>query len=326
MSKSSSNKKYSGFISSFEPARSKKLLRNLEKGGDFSDSFSIDDWELDKREIFLLVLESNPAKLNGAAFVERSYGNGGTGKPKFSFSNLLSFGEPILIANIENQSGELSALISNFSKGGKRLEDDEWAELVSIIKRLRPGIASDLDELISLVFKDADLVDDTENRIMRLAEQRDAIGMATDIAGCDRKFVMKSINATDAQTADSILDLIEDFTLDERSHVEKDSELIRRMLGEDLDKIKYKKIADENDRKVTVFVIDKTKLETVLGTDLLIYQSLFKSFILVQYKLMDYIKKGTIKGWSFMPDTQLHILAYREHSLWSNVNADSGTT
>jgi hypothetical protein len=76
------------------------------------------------------------------------------------------------------------------------------------------------------------------------------------------------------------------------------------MLNTNLDEVNSKIISNEQGRQVRVHVTDKTKLETILGTDLLIYQSLYNSFILIQYKLMDYLTKGTVRGWSFKPDAQ----------------------
>ncbi|PPC88684.1 MAG: hypothetical protein CTY37_00380 [Methylotenera sp.] len=295
---------YSGFIASFEPARSKKLFSSLKLGGGFSDSFSIDDWELNKKEIFILVLERSPLKVSGAAFVERSYGNGGTGKPKFSFTDLLSFGEPIPITDFAEDIENLGSWISNSTNGGRRLDQDNWDKLINAIKKFRPNISLELDKLLKLIFKDVDLVDVSSNRATRLAEQRDAIGIAVDIAGGNRPLLMKSINTEKADDANSILDLIDAIPLDERSHVEEDAAIIRKMLGANLDEVDSKVVSIEKDRQVRVHVTDKTKLETVLGTDLLIYQSLFNSFILIQYKLMDFISKGAVKGWSFKPDSQ----------------------
>lgn len=298
---------YSGFIASFETVRSLMLKERLDRDGEFTDSFSINDWGLQKREIFILALSRRPLKLHGAAFVERSYGNGGTGKPKYSFSHLLSFGEPITKDELSSKFDQkLEDITSSPSGGGVRLESTDWQLIIAAIKTLRPKIQEELELLLTLINKESMLTDESNNRERVLAEQRDGIGMAMDIAGLDRKGIIKTLDPANIEEANSILDLFENPRIDERSHVEEDAALIRLLLGEAPENVQSKTIGFESDRYVTVHVSDKSNLETILGTDLIIYQKHYGSLLLIQYKLMDYLKTGSIRGWSYKPDDQFY--------------------
>jgi hypothetical protein len=298
---------YSGFIASFETVRSLMLKERLDRDYEFTDSFSINDWGLQKREIFILALSRKPLKIHGAAFVEKAYGNGGTGKPKYSFSHLLSFGEPITKDELNFQfDKKLEDVLSTPSSGGLRLESADWQLIIATIRDLRPDIADELDFLLTLIDKESMLTDESDNRERVLAEQRDSIGMVMDIAGLDRKGIIKTLDPKNIEEANSILDLFENPKIDERSHVEEDAAIIRLLLGEAPENVKSKTIGYEMDRYVTVHVSDKSNLETILGTDLIIYQKHYGSLLLIQYKLMDYLKTGLIKGWSYKPDNQFY--------------------
>jgi hypothetical protein len=59
-------------------------------------------------------------------------------------------------------------------------------------------------------------------------------------------------------------------------------------------------------RKVRVHVYDKKPLETVLGIDLLIYLSDYKSYLLLQYKCMSPKSDDKEESWSYLVNKQLH--------------------
>ena len=88
MTKKLQKQPYRGFIFEFEPERASRMADLLSAGYEVSDSFSADDWGLERKEIFLIV-ETDPTKklktLIGAVFVERMHGTGGTRNPNTAF-------------------------------------------------------------------------------------------------------------------------------------------------------------------------------------------------------------------------------------------------
>lgn len=72
--------------------------------------------------------------------------------------------------------------------------------------------------------------------------------------------------------------------------IEHDARLFEELLGAEPDRIAF--LGEHVDRSVRVLVTDKTNLETVLGVDLIAYNVLYDSFILLQYKKMSQVGDG----------------------------------
>jgi hypothetical protein len=131
-------------------------------------------------------------------------------------------------------------------------------------------------------------------------EQRDALGIALDIGALDRKGILASIDIEHASKANSIFDLIDALPVQERSLVEHDARVFPAILRTKASSLQF---GSKENRQVRVYVSDKTKLEKRLGIDLLIYQSRYDSFILMQYKAME--KAPFPAGWSYLVDGNL---------------------
>lgn len=288
---------YSGFIVAFEPARSKKIWALLESGNGFRDSFSVDDWELSRKEIFFLTLKKRRKAIDAVALVQRAHGDGGTGKPKYQFDNAIVIDPPIFDSDLSDVIHNLAENISS-PTSGYRIDEFLWSRLVEKIKKLRPEIASKLDELLSFIDKEASLLGGT-HRLDRLAEQRDGLGTAMDIGGIQRTKYLKDLDANKADTANSVLDLFDNLPIHERHIIEHDKQMLEKIFSDGYHGVQF----TQGINQVRVYVADKTKLETALGTDLIIYQSLWNSMILVQYKLMKNGSKEE-KGWKYRPNVQ----------------------
>lgn len=292
---------YHGFLVEFEPERSNRMTEWLSAGYDVSDSFSSDDWGLRKKEIFFLLAprsdQQMPA-LFGATYVERMHGTGGTRKPKYRLTKPVLFEGPIDFDELERVSADLANSISNPSIG-LRLSPVLWQQLVSVALALRPAQAEKLEALLALVQRDTQLLGGT-NRLDRLAEQRDAVGMVLDVAGLDRTAVFKAVDADKSDAADVFFDLLTGHPYQERSLIEHDVNWLQQLLEDDHQERVFMEAGAS--AKVTVRITDKEPLETALGVDLLIYQSLYNSLILVQYKGM---AKDGEDGWLYRPDHQL---------------------
>lgn len=302
MSRKVDKQPYSGFIAEFEPERSTTMVEHLNIGYDVSDSFSKDDWALGRKEIFFIASaasEEAPQALVGAVFVERMHGTGGTRKPKYKLTYPVLFQPSVAFDEIE-QHIELGDILSS-PRGGVRVLHQTWLSLLNLVRKIRPAQAKQLEALLKLIDQDTQLLGGT-NRLDRLAEQRDAFGIVFDMAGLDRAGIFKGIDAKKIDAANSFADLLASHRKQERSLIEHDAQWLELLLARDIKEIAFS--SDKTASKVTILVADKEPLETALGVDLLIYQSLYNSLIFIQYKAME---KSTNDGWFYTPDNQLRV-------------------
>lgn len=270
---------YSGFIFHFEQMRSTSIFSSITQGEEFYDSFSADDWPLDEREIFIVCAAHSPNSLGAFALVERAHGSGGQNKPKYKFSDFIVISPPINLNDIAHNYLREEFLLSS-PVSGHRLSALVWNTLIENIKKARPKLSYLIDALLAKKDQRASLIGGGV-RFERLSEQRDALGVAMDIAGIDRGVAMSPIENADAMKARCITDLLPYY---EREAVSIDREILDNLLKEEA--YLYGHIEGAHGGSVTVYVSDSTPIESSLGTDLLIYQPYWNSFLLIQYKMM----------------------------------------
>jgi len=281
---------YGGFVLTFEPGRTQGLQDRLHPEVDFSDSFSTLDWDLQSREIVAIVLQQEPLQIHAFSMMERMHGSGGSGKRKMRMAKpLLVFDNPIAFEDLE--SPDLESLVSTPERL-IRLDWQTWNDFTRHLQMLRPADASRINEILALRTSQHRLPENGQ-RELRLNEQRDGLGLALDIGGLDRAEVLKSMNIERAANAMSVLDLLDDLPIHERSLLEHDQKILSLVWEEQ--PVKSAIFGDDSGRSVRVIVTDQTDLETVLGIDLLIYNCLHDNYILLQYKRM----QKEPKGWSY---------------------------
>lgn len=294
---------YGGFILTFEPGRAEWLAERLSSEiGEMalSQSFSSRDWEMEQRELmFLMFHEQPPMSIGAFVLMERMRGTGGFATLKMRFAQMLVFDEPLPLSLLQ-----LEGLDERLSTPGemKRLDECTWAQLFAQIKDLRRGYAARLDDIATAREAEHRLLGDSV-RAKRLNEQRDALGLALDIGLLDRASIFKSIHVQQADQANSILALLAEATpVHERSMLEHDRRIFELLLGVSPDRTVL--FEDGREHSVRVLVTDQTDLETVLGTDLIIYSARHESFLLLQYKRMEKDENG----WSYAvsPSSNVH--------------------
>ena len=295
-----SEKEYSGFFLSFETRRTEKIAAQLENEQEAAESFSATDWKFERREIVFLSLDRRRDSIGAAVLMERKHGSGGTGKLMMRMYAPLFIDRPIradeLLKNID-----LNKIISS-AEQLKRIDADDWGRLIGAIKKLRPEIADALDDLLSRRTEESNLSGNSP-KMIRLAEQRDAIGLTLDIAHLDRSSVMRAMDVSRAEKAASALDLLDSEPLHEQDIIRHDEKIFKNLLIPEMRSGAFK---GSTGREVRIHVYDKKPLETVLGIDLLIYQESYKSFLLLQYKTMERMKSTKGSTWSYLVDAQLH--------------------
>lgn len=283
---------YGGMILSFEPARTDTIEEYLATGYSVSESFSSQDWNLQKREMVYLARQGNCPSLFGAAVLQKRGGGGGTKRVNMRFAESVLFERPISADEAANP--DILGLSISTANNIKRFDAPGWRQLNDLVKMLRPEHEQRLSELARL--RVADLLSiPHDTRTSRLSEERDALGLALDVAGLDRQTILRAADHGLMNVAASVLDLIDAQPIAESSLIESDSAALRIALGATVATARFH---DDRGREVRVYVLDHTPLETAMGVDLLLYQEHYKSFLLLQYKAME--KDRIVKGWSYL--------------------------
>jgi hypothetical protein len=118
-----------------------------------------------------------------------------------------------------------------------------------------------------------------------LAEQKEAVLTAMNIAGIDRDNVL-GWDYDDKKKPSSYLDGISQVTLREDSIITNDLSNFPGFKLVETTKYSSSKFQNEN-TQLTVLLANRQPLEELLGTDLIYFNEDFKCFILVQYKVME---------------------------------------
>lgn len=297
--KSKDKPPYSGYLLAFEPLRTDKIAGQLCGGREASESFSAMDWAFERREIVLLSLLPGEATIGGAALMERKHGTGGTGKLMMRLFNPVVIDDPISAEELR----DVLDLRNNTSTAERlqRIPPLLWPNLLNAIKKLRPSVANQIDVLISDRELDRQLLGNSSH-ILRLMEQRDAIGLTLEVASLDRQSILRSMNVNNIASATSALDLLDHEPLQEQDVIRRDEQIFKDLLSNDM---RHGKFSSHSGREVRVYVYDKKPLETVLGIDLLIYQESYKSYLLLQYKVMKPMTGKHGRTWSYLVDEQI---------------------
>ncbi|MFO1393994.1 MAG: hypothetical protein U1F09_09570 [Steroidobacteraceae bacterium] len=293
-----STSRYGGFILTFEPGRSETIdfvLRHRSK--EVTTTISAKDWTLQQRELVALSLFDHHPGIDGLALMERAGGNAVTAAWRMRIHSPVMFEKPVKFSELPRRLRSLGLRSSGIVL--KRLTKVQWTELLDCIATLRPEQSSAISQLVRARSVDHRLFPSSQREV-RLLEERDAIGVAVDIAGLDRPRLLKSLDVETVPNATTVLDLLELEPMHEQDAIRQDQKAFGALLQPGM---RHARLADGRGTELRVHVYDKKALETVLGIDLLIYQQLFDSFILIQYKMMKRAK-ATDNSWSYTVDRQ----------------------
>ncbi|GLS05278.1 hypothetical protein GCM10007860_24280 [Chitiniphilus shinanonensis] len=293
---------YGGFVLTFEPERTTWIAERFHSEMRLTESFSAVDWRFDHRELVFLVLEHEPLAIGGFALMEPMHGSGGSMKRKMRMHTPLLEFHPALSSN-ELKVVDLAARLSTPERM-QRLDATDWHKLIAQVKACRPSDAAAIDLLIAKRTEQR-LLPSGNQRYDRLNEQRDGLGLVLDIGKQDRAKTLKSLQVDRVDSATSILSLLDDVLIQERSLLEHDRRVFEQLFGEKNLPSQWANFDDQQGHKVRVTIVDKTALETVLGIDLIIYHTCYQSFLLLQYKRMTKNAKGK---WTYpiSPSSRLH--------------------
>ncbi|WP_153134159.1 hypothetical protein [Paraburkholderia agricolaris] len=285
---------YGGFILTFEPARTERVAEILAEYGEASESFSAEDWAFERCEFVFLIRRNPNLAIFAAALMARMRGSGGTRRVKMRLSDAVIFQDPISVHEANNSNGFVEKIST--AEQLQRIDAQAWTALIDLVKKLRPLRAQDIDRLVAKRLEERRLLGD-DNRMSRLTEQRDAVGLCLDIAGLDRRAILRSGNASRADSALSVLDLLDAQPVSERSLIERDARVFEAALA--IGSVTGEFVGAAG-RSVRTYVTDATPIETATGVDLLIFQEQYNSFLMLQYKGMQ--KDDVVRGWSYRVD------------------------
>ena len=292
---------YSGYFLTFERGRTEKISECLYYPGEASESFSAMDWQFERREIALLSLQPGEHTIDVIVLMDRMHGSGGTGKLKMRMWSPVMIEAPIKPAEVVNIFSAPDRLCT--AETFRRIPLEEWPLVLAAIKSLRPELAGKLDALVALREQQRVLTGD-DQKILRLMEQRDALGLVLDIASLDRKTILREAHLSKIDAAESVLDLLDGEPLQEQDLIRQDQTVFGNLLKGDSTHVR--RFDGVGSREVRVYVYDKKPLETVLGIDLLIFLADFNTYLLLQYKCMEPKSDDQGKTWSYLVDPHLH--------------------
>jgi hypothetical protein len=303
--KKKNDENYGGFILTFEPGRCEKIdsaLRYFRR--EATETFSSSDWTFFSRELVLISLDidglSDPDErvISGAALMERTKVGAATGKLKMKLHSPVMFDEPIGLGELPKKFWDDELFSTSLDL--RRIAPDNWRDLLHVIRVVRP---KDADSLRKLEFRRSEdrRIFPSDERTERLMEQRDAIGVAIDIAGLDRARILRTWNPHQTSVADSALDLLDSEPLHEQDAIRQDQAVFGNLLTQGM---RHARFSSDHGREVRIHVYDRKPLESVLGIDLLVYLALYKSYILIQYKMMEK-SSGAEEKWYYSVDSHL---------------------
>ncbi|WP_439531428.1 hypothetical protein [Marinobacter adhaerens] len=208
----------------------------------------------------------------------------GTDLRRLNLEDLVTLTENVHIdALIERSSKRFKAKLSERLRSGGLLPPKSFQEFLDVLSEYAPRVGSALSG-----FSEA------RNRRIRglgakaresLAEQKEAVATAMNIAGIDRKELL-NWDINESETPSSFLDGLSQVRLREDPMVISDSQVVPGF--DAIRTTPFNSVVFENDRrKLTVLITNRQPLEEQLGVDLIYYNETFKSFLMIQYKAME---------------------------------------
>lgn len=309
--------KPTGLLLHFDEDRRSDLIRDKAEGGyaSFSDALSVPDWELGKLNVALLSFTESTIDYIALAKKGKRVV---TSKSRIDFSGLVSL-NAIPVRVIESRLNErLKHHFMKVSQGtGGVIPPATWVALVLAIKAERPGLAEDIDRILSLQRYSGYHLNGGSADI--LLQEREALGIALQIFSGGNQ-LRDQVLSEWAPYDDSVININESDTtatlgnlgagrssfmkgipqryIQEESAIQHD---LFNWLGMTPRHEAGVSVFEQGRRRLEVHYANRNALEHTLGIDLIYYNEEFQLFALVQYKLMR--EEGDVV--LYRPDSQL---------------------
>ena len=276
-------------------------LRGVEPG--FSDALSQNDWAVKQWEVCGLLFEEDVITHWGLA---RKGKKVATGKVRVDFTEVTP--TRIHMAEVEQRVGPQLRhnIVSARSGFGGRVPPATWEGVKRAVLEIDAASLAALERLERLRDQSRELILRPGADIV--AQQRDAVGLALDVfdkTGRLRKRTLQGWTAPDGQRLASFLDglqgvrTIEDQTIARDAAVFPGAEGIRHTV--------VGAVFSVGRRKLEVFNVNRTAVETSLGVDLLYWNEAFDAWSLVQYKSMERTNTHDEPSAAYRPDASFDV-------------------
>lgn len=317
-------KERGGFLIRFDENQRTTFLneiRGVEAG--FSDALSQNDWELKQWEVCGLLFEEDVITHWALA---RKGKKVATGKVCVYFTEVTPI--RIRMLEVEQRIGPQFRrnIVSARSGVGGRVPSGTWEGLKRAVGEIDATSLAALERLERLRDQSLELIDRPGAEIV--AKQRDAVGLALDIfdqSGYLRKRTLQGWTAPDGQNLKSFLDGLRGVRTIEDQLIARDAAVFPETNG-----IRHTVVGavfSVGRRKLEVFNVNRTAVETSLGVDLLYWNEPFDAWALVQYKSMEKTNTHNQPSAAYRPDAafdeelgRMHAFRASQPDFWETPN------
>ncbi len=285
-----------GFLIRFDEEQRALLLQEaIDIRSGFSDALSTADWSLGQWEVSGLMFA--PDTITHWALARRNR-RVATAKSRVEFIQVA----PTEI-KLQLLEGLIEPRLQRFvvrarAGAGGRVPPATWSQLKEALKTINPVSYEVLDRLERQRDASESTVDLPAAHIV--AQERDATGIVLDIFDAShqlRKDVLTGWTPPIARRIRSFLDGLEGVRTIEDHHIAHDARIFPEATGQRVTAIGT--VFELGNRSVEVMNVNRTRIETTIGVDLIYYNEQFGAWTMLQYKAMEGHSPG-----AFRPNTQ----------------------
>ena len=274
--------KAGGYVLIVSPTRRDDLLESVEEYEGFAEA--VPEFVHSNNAALVCFVSFNRGLITHIAKGRRGR-RAATGLQRLNVEGLVELDQPLSISAIEEAaSPRVAKPLSNRLNDGGMLPPASFTELVEIVSAQSPEAARLLARYSEARLRRiASLSPEIRDA---LAEQKDAVATALNIAGIDRAPLADWSPPSDDEPPTSYLDGLEGTRGLEDLMVISD---LQRMPGFEQirDFVNGSIVFEDDSTRLTVTIANHFPLERQLGVDLIYFNERYRSFVMVQYKVME---------------------------------------
>jgi len=289
-----------GFLIRFDEDRRAELLRERgELEGGFSDALSSNDWAVKEWEVIGLLLA--PGSITHWALARKGK-KVATGKVRVEFTEVTP--TQLRLSEIERRVGPKIRrnIISARSGVGGRVPPATWVGMKHAVGEIDANSLKALERLERLRDQSRTFIEQPGAGIV--AQERDAVGIALDVfdqTGQIRKRTLHGWAAPEGDRLSSFLEGLAGVRTIEDQLIARDTTMFPG--AEKVHPTIVGAVFAVGGRKLEVFNVNRTAVESTLGVDLLYWDETFDAWTSVQYKLMERIENRGERHAVYRPDS-----------------------
>jgi hypothetical protein len=285
-----------GFLIVFDEERRAELLEEVSSlGQGFSDAISASDWPVKAIEVCGLIFGDDVISHFALARRGRKVA---TRKWHVSFSDFWPVSVPLARLDAQLKASLRGHFVRSRSGVGGRVPPATWDAFKDALRSS--------DELAFEAVNRLEQLRDRHGEVIHLegartlAQQRDATGLALDVFDRSHRLRKATLGGyiPPANQLTSFLDGVERVRTLEGHLIAHDA--VQFPGTDSTQHTAFGAVFGVAGRKLEIFNVDRTRLETTLGVDLIYWNERFDAWTLVQYKAID----ARSSSGTFRPDVQ----------------------